>query len=707
MKMGFNITRANAGALLLLLIILVAGAWVRFDGITEEGVRKGADAFNYYKEAKLWADGQPPQYYGGNFYRPVSYSLQGLAIRIFGFNDYAIKMMHCLMDMITIFLVFMSAYVLTRDFWLGAISSLLYTFLPGVIGLVRWEMLHAESTFFVTLAFFLFASFIVGKYKKGVKLIFLFISGVSLGLAANTHADLAFLGPAFIFFQFIEFYNSQDKKESIKKFLLYSIIFTFGFFTPYLVGAILLGVKNVLRVFYREITLVNSSAERLFGQVSKPRLFFRILSLSFAYCIGKQIIPFWVLLIGAVFIMVYRRIKKRDDLLLAYFPLILIFFYVLMYTILVSQFGKNAGRLFLPLVPMVIVTLTVWYHKLFQDLIPKHSMIAFVCLFLIIFFINPKVIPGEKPAKSRYRLVYEMLKNNVNSENKILIAPLTIYAHDKGFQSELYFGKNASYMLDLSIKDKYNLKSLKNLLVDKNIRYVFLSKQIDQRLLNPEFYLVERYRRKGWMRKEGSPYSLDEDMGIIHAYIRSRNGILIDKNRYGNIYYLLRDKPGKENTSLIPNGSFEHWWNRFPMGEWKLVSGTISMSGDASDGKYSVCFEPKRADDKNEKGTRIAWIFNEPLDKKSSTLKVSVDVKAGKSDTFAFFFTAGIDGKRQTIKPGLVKSKGSGDWRTMSENIAVTPDMEKLIFHLWLLPGAGEPAYVDNLSIEIVNEESE
>jgi hypothetical protein len=81
-----------------------------------------------------------------------------------------------------------------------------------------------------------------------------------------------------------------------------------------------------------------------------------------------------------------------------------------------------------------------------------------------------------------------------------------------------------------------------------------------------------------------------------------------------------------------------------------------------------------------------------------------VDVKAGKSNSFVFFITAGIDGKRQRIKPGWLKYNGRGDWQTLSQDYVITKGMEKIIFHLWLRSGAEGPALVDNFSAEILTE---
>jgi hypothetical protein len=97
--------------------------------------------------------------------------------------------------------------------------------------------------------------------------------------------------------------------------------------------------------------------------------------------------------------------------------------------------------------------------------------------------------------------------------------------------------------------------------------------------------------------------------------------------------------------------------------------------------------------------TRSGPVYTRPIWKNETKFKVRLDVKVGKLDKFVFFFTAEINGKRQAIKPGKVRPIGKGEWVTLSEDFIITTDMRNIIFHLWLRPGAREPAFVDNLSI--------
>jgi hypothetical protein len=686
-----------------LIVILFFSAWIRFDGITEQGISPG-DNFRYIREAKIWAAGSPPKF-AGIFYRPVSYFLHGMAIKIFGYNDYSIKILHGFMDMINILLIFFIAAKLTKNPWVGVLSSLLYAFLPKVIYLARNEMVHVESTTFVLLSIFFFILFDSQRKNRFKLYLLLFLSGLNSGLAANTHADLAFLAPGYVLYLFIKSYNSQNKRESLKEFLLFTFIFTFSFFTPYFLGFLLFGLQKVLKVFLNEASIVKWYIDNIYDPVSKPHLFFNILAKSIKYYFEKQSLFVSLLLIGTIVIIIYRKIKKQKDQLCTYLPLILIFTYVFLYSCFFSS-SIAFERYYMPIVPLVIFSITIWCYKITEQFFGKYSLIGFICLFLILFLLNPKEMPGKRKYKSCYRSVYDILKENVNPENKLLIAPVTIYFLDRGYQHDLYFGKNAVYMCHLPLKNEYNPESLKKLLDGINIRYIFVGNTIDRRLIDPNCPIVDKFGKtlQPWLRNDKSPYSLEKDLEIIQAYIHSKGGLLINENRFGKIYYLTGDKSVRKKFGLITNGSFEHWWKDIPMGEWKLINGRIFKSQEATDGINSLRFEPGQ-----KEGSRIIRIFEEPrhLLENGSKLRVRLDAKAGKSDRLIFFFTAKINGKWQKVESAAVRYPGKGEWVTLSGDLVITPGMKRLIFHLRLSAGAREPAFVDNLSIELLNEERE
>ncbi|MGD2090156.1 MAG: glycosyltransferase family 39 protein [Candidatus Aminicenantes bacterium] len=677
---------------IFLLIILFFSAWGRFDEITGQGISRG-DPFRQLAEAKRWADGQPPKF-AGIFYRPVSYFLQGLSIKIFGYTDYSIKILHGVMDLINILLIFFIAAILAKNQWVGVISSLLYAFLPKVIYLTRSEFPQVESTTLVLLALFFFILFDRQK-KRGFKLYFLlFFSGLTSGLAANTHGDIAFLAPGYVVYLFIKTFDSQNKKESLKEFFIFAAIFSFSFFSPFFLGLFIFGAKRVIQILLKEGSVVKWNMDNIYDTASKPRLFFEILAKSIKYYFEKHFLFISIMLSGTIIIIIYRKIKKQKDQLWAYLPLILIFIYVFLYSCFFSS-AIASERYFMPLLPLLIFMLTLWYDKIIKQFFGKYSLIGFICLFLILFLLNPKEIPGKRKYSSPYRFIYDILKDKVNPGNRLLISPVSIYSFDRGYRSDLYFGTNAVYVCHLPLDQEYNLKSLTTLLEGMNIGYVFVGKGIDRRLLNPESG-IWKYCNSGF-NNERNPYSLEKDMKVINDYIHSNGGLLAEENRFGQIYYLTGVE-AEQKTSIIANGSFEHWWKGFPMGNWKLDSGRILRSWEATDGSSSIRFEPDV-----KKGSRIVWYFGN-LFKDKEKLRVCLDVKADKTCKFAAFFTAGINGKRQVIKSGKVRYTGKGEWMTIGNDFTITPDMKQLLFHLRLFPGARKPAFVDNLSIEILRE---
>ncbi|MCP4398959.1 MAG: hypothetical protein GY801_16875 [bacterium] len=97
--------------------LLIFAAFVRFNQITIQGT-VGSDTFGYLKEAKLWVDGKPPQFIQKMiFYRPAIFLLHSWAIRIGGWNDYSIKMLHAFMDMCSMSFIFLIAYILSKNWW--------------------------------------------------------------------------------------------------------------------------------------------------------------------------------------------------------------------------------------------------------------------------------------------------------------------------------------------------------------------------------------------------------------------------------------------------------------------------------------------------------------------------------------------------------------------------------------------------------------
>ncbi|HLP61839.1 MAG TPA: glycosyltransferase family 39 protein [Candidatus Deferrimicrobium sp.] len=534
--------------ILFLLFVLFFSAWVRFDGISRQGVAPG-DSFEYLKEAKFWADGETPKFLKGRFYRPVSYFLQGKALRLFGYNDYAIKILNSGMDLISILLVFVILSLLTGNLWAGVAGALLYSFLPAIVSQARWEMLHAESTFFSLWAFLFFVLSVKRKTgDKADKVYFLFLafSGLCVGLAANTHPDMAFLAVGYVLYLLTVYFNRGQIKEWLQKFIIRSFIFSISFFVPYAVGFFLFGPDKVIRVILNEGSLCTGFMTDLLGHVSKPGIFYDIFAQLLRGYFGKQFILTAILLVCAVFIMVYRKVKKENDPPWLYLAPVLLFSYAFCFCYILKTSPEQ--RVLMPLVPLVIFIIVPWFHQVFAQFPSKYSTLVFFSLFVIVFLLNPKMLPGQTPDRSPIRFIYDILGQEVNPRNKLLIAPVIVW-DGKGFQHEFYFGREgAIYLAALPIDEEYNLKSLSDLLKNKRIRYIFLDYNDMQTVLLKPGCPIPLKSFRNWLRNDKFQYSLEKDFAIIREYIRLRGGIPISDTPYGKLYKLTDKKQGKTGS---------------------------------------------------------------------------------------------------------------------------------------------------------------
>ncbi len=689
--------------IVLLLVLLFFSGWVRLYNITNQGMMPG-DGYSYLNEAKLWADGKTPTFLKGWFYRPVLYFLQGMAIKFFGYTDYSVKILNCIMDLFSIILIFLIASRLAGNRWVGLSGSLLYAFLNVVIYFSRYEMPQPVSTFFVMLAFYFFILF-DNRGKKGFKTyLLLFLAGFSSGLAANTHPDLAFLGPGYVLYLLIKQFDLKNKRDSIKTFLIQAAIFTFSFFLPYGLGFILFGFKRVLQVFFNEFLLANKNMPGKYGKMPGPLIFLSVLLAVIRYPFASRYLIFALLITGAILIILYRRIKKEDDSLSAYLPLILLSGYALFYASLIDTFNPSLGRILIPLIPLVIFILTYWYYKFFQQLLGKYALVFFICFSLGLFFLSPKAMfKTVKYYKAPQRTVYDALKDKVDEKNKVLLAPALLSFFDYSYRCDLYLGKNALYMVQLPIKDEYNATILRELLKDKNIRYIFIGKggSLDYNYINPNFPLPGWDYCIAWFRNPKFKYSLEKDLEIIHDYIRDRGGLAIYEYGFGEIY-LLTDRNissfSAHKNNLLKNGSFEVWLNGLPLEGWELGYGKISMSGAAADGSYSIQFESG-----SNNGTSLKRLFTHSSSPPGQGLKlnIQVDIKTGEPDKFTFYINVLKDEKWSRVIPVKLNTAPKGEWLTLSGDFEIPPGVVYYVFNLWLQPGASRPVLVDNCVVII------
>ena len=688
-------------SLILLFIIVVFGAWVRFNNISRYGIYP-FDGVSYTEEALRWASGQSPSFIEGRFYRPVSFFLQGMALRVFGYNDYSIKLMHGILDLFSLVLIFFTALKLTRSPWPGLGACLVYAFLPGVILLAKRELLHTETTFFTLLAVFFLVIHITadpppgkGKVRNDLMLA---LSGFFLGLAANTHADQAFLAVGMVLYLFFSTFRTAAKGTRVKRFVMLAAIFSAGFFIPFVVGFLLLGPQKAWAVFSREAFDFVPLQKARYESVSPFVLFYHIIVHTLNYFFTQKAFMIGMLLLGGGVIISWRRIKKLSAPSGSYLPLFLILTYITSYSLLFVSFAPHLGRVLLPIIPLFLIFLFQWYYLLitgFRRLTIRGRPIGtavFIGLALILFVFVPKniSIKGEIVRQTDFRYVYDLLKSKVDNQNKLLVSPATLKGTiDRGFRCNLYFGANAIYQNRLPLEGEYTLEKLQDLLNGLSIRYVWVGKTIDYSLMNssgpPHF--------KNWLYNKSFHYTVEKDLDILQRYVRKRDGILLNKSKLGELYILTDNPTDFTNpATILPNGSFQYWEKDLPMGGWKLVSGKVSVS-------HSLCLEPDE-----EKGSRLACGIPYPLQpgQERGTVVIGMDVRVEKGDNLEVFITTRMKGAHGRIHLAKITQSGTGQWQTLSGQWELTSAMYSLDLNIVLSRRSKRPALVDNLSLFLV-----
>ena len=538
--------------LILFIIIFVSAGLARFHGITLQGV-SGCDTFGYIKEARLWADQQPPQFLKNMaFYRPVAYLLHSWAIRLGGWNDYSIKSLHGIFDLANILLLFILAYLLSERWWNALIAPLLYAFLPMAVEYARSEIVQTMSIFFVLLSVLFLIIFQKHEPRKeeitvsvrvgqittditSIKGFLLWLAGGCLGMGANVHGDIAFLGPGVVaYLFFLEALKKDRWHTRLLQFGLYAFVFTVGFFTPYFIGIAAFSLRIVYRVMSGEISSHT-------GQITAPAQFFRFVWNAFQAYLGNA----WGMFVLFVFIPVFMwlmKVKKQQIPSWAYLPGFLLLFYLGGSLLTASVFPDEYARLLFQMFPLVILLINYWTYTALWQAMGKFGMLCWVTIAVLLFFLH-NAAPlwkdyGQERNRSPYRIVYDLLHDKVNADNKLLITPVITYTmhatYPGGFRSDIYFGsENALYEYQLILNEAYTVDSLHRTVSQYSITFIFVSNDIliDERMLSTFFF-------PHWTNNRDFTYSLKKDQDIISQYIARRNGRLLYDGYWGKLYEL-------------------------------------------------------------------------------------------------------------------------------------------------------------------------
>lgn len=529
-----------------LLLLMAAAIWVRFDSITQLGLMRG-DSFNYLRQAKRWAEGDPTLMLGRDrdlaFYRPAIYLIHSIAVRLFGYNDNTLKLLHASMDSLNVLLIAVITLFLTRDRLCSILAPLLYAFLPTIVLHSRTELVHIPSATFVLVSFLLFIRATDGNPTPGLRTLMLGLSGFSLGTAASIHTDLAFLGPASILLIVLDSRSIEALLARARRIFLDSFIFTASFFLPFALSGFAFGPRELVRTLNTEITMHSGAGPGEESILNPLWRFFADCTTSIIVAMNA-IIPessliaplFGISVAVTAGLLISRRGPNRR----AYYPLIFVGCYLALYALYSGSLYTRRARIFIPLLPFVLMHMVVAIGAICRIMSPRFGRAALTFGASLLVLSIGRDYHAKDPLERHvvefpYKQIYTLLKGDVSEKCRLLITPINFYSFDQGFASEYYFRNNALYSRDLI----FDAPSLESLALDQRIHFVLIAETgFDSRNFD-----ILRESPVGWglqdiygFGERGEPYSMRREVAEVYRFLFSENARLVAETRLGPIY---------------------------------------------------------------------------------------------------------------------------------------------------------------------------
>lgn len=423
--------------IIIVVSLSLVGGFLRFYQIKEIGMI-GDDDFFYWKTARLWFEGEMPL---TTHFRPLAYWMFGEAFKIFGMNDWAIKLLNGLLDFANIFLVFFLARRVSKDVEVSLICALIYAWIPYSFLQTGREAIHIVSAFWMLLTLVVFFySFTPLKIRK----IPVFFSGVLLGLTANTHPDLGVLGLPFVLWLVYKA-SLYSQGESLyvrnREKIALSALFSAGFALPFLVVFSVYGKKEVISSFL-------ATTSRQVGEDSSFILKLGQLVYNFI-AFSTSGLFFWALVLMLVGLVFAKKRHKRPMPEFWGFFLLTFSCYSLIYAVFISK--HMIYRLYFPMIAIALVSFFVAVKRLRGGLWVQ-SIIAVVVLASFWEW-NPAKHPfwPFNRSVSPYRILSDALDKERRSsgdekQGKILVLPLVTYASRTPLTYKVYVDGKGVYM---------------------------------------------------------------------------------------------------------------------------------------------------------------------------------------------------------------------------------------------------------------------
>ena len=566
-------------AWLVLAAVLAYAAFFRFAGISERGVIDTVDCWKYLVAGKQWSEGDCAWMNRGwnepdGFYRPAIHVLHALTIRLLGYNDFSIKIVNCSLDLASMALIYMILVSLTRSRWIGILTVILYAFLPKAVEIAWCEMPHTPPLFLILVATILYLHSEAETRRLRGRLSLLFLSGCCIGLCAQMHPDLALVAPGYVATILLVAVSRNRLGQAGVRFGLGAAAFTVGFAFPYLVGLVCFGPTEVVGVIRHEFVHQTGIYAVKTGHTDFILRALQVLYNSVFGLFQERLVVLYLFGAALLLALTRPRFGARYDPL-GYLAPILVLCYAVGYAVGIGEFPARLDRVFMPLVPLLLIATTYWFYVAGRALSGRLAGPLLTVLFLWLAWHNPHMTPSMvgtgRFAPERERIVYNAMKDRIDEQNRLLISPLVTllspgsgWGGPWGLANDIYFGSNALYIGDVpDFLLPYRIESLDKAWRENHVKYFMLALYNSQMQWLPFFPAFHTFA-------DGSPYTIDEEMKVVFPFFAlagARKLTQIDLVEPDSVYELFRPEPVKQwDFAVLPQAQWDWLFSKAAQG---------------------------------------------------------------------------------------------------------------------------------------------
>lgn len=436
-----NTQTKNYSHIIILLSFLCLFLVEFFSFLFELGI-SGSDTVYYIQAAEKWVRGDYVLTY---HYRPLSYFLYSLALKILGFEFYSIKILNGLVSILSFVLLYrLFQKELNKNH--SALLSGIFLVLPTTISYAKTELMHALAGLFFTGTLLAIHNFYTTKDKK-----WLIVTFFLLGLSLNIHRS------SVLFFPFIIIITALTLHK-IKSINPSTLTWPFlAFLIPIAVPMYIWGIEEVYQTFLGRYNRIHSHIETpTDGILTWLNINIGIVK----YVIGNQKWLLYLYPISLVTTIIYGLYTKKYSLIVLNTCLQIS---ITLWVLFISS--APMSRHFLPYI--FIVLLNYYYSFIILTLKIKYKTYLYIILFVAlltspriehypnILYASTHLARANLYVFNNFKLDMERLLTNKN--DKVLFLPLTFSSTRSHLTLQAYLGDQIVYASKEAKYDSFSL----------------------------------------------------------------------------------------------------------------------------------------------------------------------------------------------------------------------------------------------------------